>query len=146
MIRGICDRARLLDLVENFTLFQKTKKGLVKLVAKNHQYLGVNSAIAGLQHIKGNQGRLGVFWHTQGSGKSVSMIFFAQKALRKLSGTYTFVVVTDRTDLDDQICGNFVDTGAITEEKAQAESGKELQRRLTEDHRYVFMRSPAPCG
>lgn len=56
------------------------------------------------------------------------------------------VVVTDRTDLDDQIYGNFVDTGAITEEKAQAESGKELQRRLTEDHRYVFMRSPAPCG
>ena len=135
MIRGTCDRARLLDLVENFTLFQKTKKGLVKLVAKNHQYLGVNSAIAGLQHIKENQGRLGVFWHTQGSGKSVSMIFFAQKALRKLSGTYTFVVVTDRTDLDDQIYGNFVDTGAITEEKAQAESGKDLQRRLTEDHR-----------
>jgi len=138
MIRGTCDRARLLDLVENFTLFQKTKKGLVKLVAKNHQYLGANSAIAGLQHIKENQGRLGVFWHTQGSGKSVSMIFFAQKALRKLSGTYTFVVVTDRTDLDDQIYGNFVDTGAITEERAQAESGKDLQRRLTEDHRYVF--------
>ena len=138
MIRGTCDPARLLDLVENFTLFMKTKKGLVKLLAKNHQYLGVNSAIAGLQHIKQNQGRLGVFWHTQGSGKSVCMIFFAQKALRKLSGTYTFLVVTDRTDLDEQIYGNFVDAGAITEEKAQAESGKDLQRRLQEDHRYVF--------
>ncbi|MBI4572591.1 MAG: type I restriction endonuclease subunit R, partial [candidate division NC10 bacterium] len=138
MIRGTCDRVRLLDLVENFTLFMKTKKGLVKLVAKNHQYLGVSSAIAGLQHIKQNQGRLGVFWHTQGSGKSVCMIFFAQKALRKLSGTYTFLVVTDRTDLDEQIYGNFVDCAAITEEKAQAESGKDLQRRLQEDHRYVF--------
>jgi type I restriction enzyme, R subunit len=138
MIQGTCDRANLLDLAENFTLFQKTKKGLVKLVAKNHQYLGVNATIAALRHIKENQGRLGVFWHTQGSGKSVSMIFFAQKALRKISGTYTFVVVTDRTDLDDQIYSNFVDTGAITEEKAQAESGKDLQRRLTEDHRYVF--------
>ena len=138
MIRGACDKARLLDLLENFTLFMKTKKGLVKLLAKNHQYLGVNSAIAGLQHIKQNQGRLGVFWHTQGSGKSVCMIFFAQKALRKLSGTYTFLVVTDRTDLDEQIYGNFVDAGAITEEKAQAESGKDLQRRLQEDHRYVF--------
>ena len=101
MIRGTCDPARLLDLVDNFTLFMKTKKGLVKLIAKNHQYLGVNSVIAGLQHIKENQGRLGVFWHTQGSGKSISMIFFAQKALRKLSGKYTFVVVTDRTDLDE---------------------------------------------
>jgi type I restriction enzyme R subunit len=138
MIRGTCDKVRLLDLLENFTLFMKTKKGLVKLLAKNHQYLGVNSVIAGLRHIKENQGRLGVFWHTQGSGKSISMIFFAQKALRKLYGKYTFLVVTDRTDLDEQIYGNFVDAGAITEEKAQAESGKDLQRRLQEDHRYVF--------
>ncbi|MBI2164078.1 MAG: type I restriction endonuclease subunit R [candidate division NC10 bacterium] len=138
MIRGTCDPARLMDLVENFTLFQKTKKGLLKLLAKNHQYLGVNSVIAGLQHIRENQGRLGVFWHTQGSGKSISMIFFAQKALRKLSGTYTFVVVTDRKDLDKQIYDNFVDTGAITEAQARAESGKDLQRRLVEDHRYVF--------
>jgi type I restriction enzyme R subunit len=138
MIRGTCDRGRFLDLVENFTLFMKTKKGLVKLIAKNHQYLGVNSVITGLWHIKENQGRLGVFWHTQGSGKSVSMIFFAQKALRKLSGTYTFLVVTDRKDLDKQIYSNFVDTGAITEAQARAESGKDLQRRLTEDHRYVF--------
>ena len=66
------------------------------------------------------------------------MIFFAQKALRKISGTYTFVVVTDRKDLDNQIYDNFVDAGAITEEKARAESGKDLQRRLSEDHRYVF--------
>jgi type I restriction enzyme, R subunit len=138
MIRGTCDPARLLDLVENFTLFMKTKKGLAKILAKNHQYLGVNAALAGLRHIKENQGRLGVFWHTQGSGKSVSMIFFAQKALRKISGTYTFVVVTDRKDLDKQIYDNFVDCGAITEKQARAESGEGLQRRLQEDHRYVF--------
>ncbi len=138
MIRGTCEKVRLLDMVENFTLFMKTKKGLVKLIAKNYQYLGVNSVIAGLRHIKDNQGRLGVFWHTQGSGKSISMIFFAQKALRKLSGTYTFLVVTDRKDLDKQIYDNFVDTGAITEAQARAESGKDLQRRLQEDHRYVF--------
>jgi type I restriction enzyme R subunit len=138
MIRGTCDPARLLDLVENFTLFMKTKKGLAKILAKNHQYLGVNAALAGLRHIEENQGRLGVFWHTQGSGKSVSMIFVAQKALRKISGTYTFVVVTDRKDLDKQIYGNFVDCGAITEKQARAESGRGLQRRLAEDHRYVF--------
>jgi len=138
MIRGTCDPARLLDLVENFTLFMNTKRGLVKLLAKNHQYLGVNATLAGLAQIKENQGRLGVFWHTQGSGKSVSMIFFAQKALRKVSGTYTFVVVTDRKDLDKQIYDNFADCGAITEKQARAESRRGLQQRLQEDHRYVF--------
>jgi type I restriction enzyme R subunit len=138
MIRGTCDPARLLDLAENFTLFMKTKKGLVKILAKNHQYLGVNATLAGLRHIKESQGRLGVFWHTQGSGKSVSMIFFAQKALRKISGTYTFVVVTDRKDLDKQIYDNFADCGAITEKQARAESRAGLRQRLQEDHRYVF--------
>ena len=66
------------------------------------------------------------------------MIFFAQKALRKISGTYTFLVVTDRRDLDKQIYDNFADCDAITEKQGRAESGKGLQRRLQEDHRYVF--------
>ena len=101
MIRGTCEPSRLLDIVENFILFSETKGGLVKLVAKNHQYLGVNNAIAALQEIKKNQGRLGVFWHTQGSGKSFSMVFFAQKVLRKVPGNWTFVVVTDRQELDE---------------------------------------------
>jgi len=137
-LRGLCEPTRLLDVVENFTLFQEVPGGLIKILAKNHQYLGVNNALASLRNIEGNQGRLGVFWHTQGSGKSFSMIFFSQKALRKLGGTYTFVIVTDRTDLDDQIYKNFVSTGAVTEEGAQAESGDHLKRLLTEDHRYVF--------
>ena len=68
-------------------------------------------------------GRLGVFWHTQGSGKSVSMMFFAQKVLRKLPGNWTFVVVTDRQELDDQIYKNFAIGGrSVTEGRAQAES------------------------
>jgi type I restriction enzyme R subunit len=81
---------------------------------------------------------LGVFWHTQGSGKSVSMVFFAQKVLRKLPGNWTFVIVTDRQDLDDQIYKNFANVGAVTEKEAHAESGRGLQRLLQEDHRYVF--------
>jgi len=137
-LRGLCEPARLLDVVENFTLFQEVPGGLIKILAKNHQYLGVNAALDRLADIEGNQGRLGVFWHTQGSGKSFSMIFFTQKALRRLGGTYTFVVVTDRADLDDQIYKNFVSTGAVTEEGAQAGSGEHLKRLLTEDHRYVF--------
>jgi type I restriction enzyme R subunit len=142
-VRGVCEPARLLDLVENFTLFQDVPGGLIKILAKNHQVLGVNNALASLRDIEGNHGRLGVFWHTQGSGKSFSMIFFAQKALRKVSGKYSFVVVTDRQDLDDQIYKNFVTTGAVTEPKGgeagpQATSGRHLQQLLRSDHRYVF--------
>ncbi len=142
-IRGVCEPARLLDLVENFTLFQEVAGGLIKILAKNHQVLGVNNSLAALREIEANQGRLGVFWHTQGSGKSFSMIFFAQKALRKVSGRYSFVVVTDRQDLDDQIYKNFVSTGAVTEPKGgesgpQATSGNHLQELLRGDHRYVF--------
>ena len=111
VLRGVCEPARLLDLVENFTLFQEAPGGLVKLVAKNHQFLGVNNALEALRTIRGRQGRLGVFWHTQGSGKSVSMIFFAQKALRRVTGNWTFVVVTDRRELDRQIYGQFASSG-----------------------------------
>jgi type I restriction enzyme R subunit len=138
MIRGTCDKEKLLDLVENFALFEEASGGLLKKVAKNHQYLGVNNAISALKAMERNQGKLGVFWHTQGSGKSISMIFFAQKVLRKLPGNWTFVIVTDRQDLDEQIYKNFANTGAVTEKEAHAESGKDLQRLLREDHRYVF--------
>jgi type I restriction enzyme R subunit len=72
MIRGVCEPRRLLDLVENFSIYSEEKGGPQKLVAKNHQFLGVNNAIAAVQKIKANQGKLGVFWHTQGSGMSVS--------------------------------------------------------------------------
>src|SRR3990172_9556343 len=77
MLHGVCEPARLLDLVENFTLFQEVPGGLIKLTAKNHQYLGVNNALEALADIRQREGKLGVFWHTQGSGKSVSMMFFA---------------------------------------------------------------------
>jgi type I restriction enzyme R subunit len=94
MIRGTCDPGKLLDLTENFILFHEVAGGTNKILAKNHQYLGVNNAIHAVQNIQQNQGRLGVFWHTQGSGKSFSMIFFSQKVQRKLPGNYTFVIVT----------------------------------------------------
>ncbi len=138
MLRGVCDKKRLIDLVENFTLFQAIPGGQIKIIAKNHQCLGVTNAIEALKDIKKRQGKLGVFWHTQGSGKSISMIFFAQKVLRKMIGNWTFVVVTDRRELDDQIYKNFAAAGVITEAQAQAESSADLRRLLTEDHRYVF--------
>ncbi|MCQ1537466.1 type I restriction endonuclease subunit R [Methanocalculus taiwanensis] len=138
MLHGICEPARLLDIVENFILFQEITGGLIKLVAKNHQYLGVNNAIDALTDIRERDGKLGVFWHTQGSGKSVSMIFFSQKVLRKVPGNWTFVIITDRQELDNQIYGNFVSAGVVTESRAQAGSSRHLRQLLTEDHRYVF--------
>ena len=124
--------------MKTLPVFQEVRGGLIKLVSKNHQYLGVNNAIEALKEIRTREGKLGVFWHTQGSGKSVSMIFFAQKVLRKVPGNWTFVIVTDRLELDDQIYKNFTSAGVITENKAQAESGEHLRQLLREDHRYVF--------
>ena len=139
MIRGTCEPRKLLDLIENFILFDARISA--KLVAKNHQFLGVNNAIAAVERIKENRGKLGVFWHTQGSGKSYSMVFFSQKVLRKIPGNWTFVIVTDRDDLDTQIYGNFANTGAVLEDekRVRADSGESLKRMLNqEDHRYVF--------
>jgi type I restriction enzyme R subunit len=138
MLRGTCRPDRLLDIVENFTAFEEGKGGLIKKVGKNHQVLGVNRSIEAVQRIRENRGRLGVFWHTQGSGKSLSMLFFAQKVLRTLPGNWTFVIVTDREELDDQIYKTFAACGAVTEKHAQASSGAHLKQLLTEDHRYVF--------
>jgi len=140
MIRGTCAKPRLLDLVENFTLFADTQVGTQKLLAKNHQYLGVNNAVTAVGNILSNQGRLGVFWHTQGSGKSYSMVFFAQKVLRKLQGNWTFLIVTDRQELDGQIYKNFAGCGVVTEEEKRihAQSGEHLKELLREDHRYIF--------
>ena len=269
IIKGTCEKSQFLDIFENFILFQDTGGTVIKIIAKNHQYLGVNSAInkliatltpdpsprgrgemphyrggfqfAGLverarelrknqtpaeqilwemlrdrrflnlkfrrQHQIGDyiadfychdlkliieldgsvhrlsdveknkilriqnqtildnpgkvlemihkeilpspygrraedegavKGRLGVFWHTQGSGKSFSMIFFSQKILRKFKGNYTFVIVTDRKELDEQIYNNFLSVGAVTEEEVHAESGEHLKRLLQEDHRNIF--------
>lgn len=138
MIRGTCEPAHLLDLLENYTLFMEAKGGLIKLVAKNHQYLGVLQAMEALVQIEHKAGRLGVFWHTQGSGKSISMIFFSQKVLRKIPGNWTFVIVTDRQELDHQIYKNFANASVVTEKQAQATSSAHLRQLLREDHRYVF--------
>jgi len=141
VLRGVCEKSRLLDILENFILYAEGKDGLQKLVPMNHQYLGVNNAFAAVEDIKNKKGRLGVFWHTQGSGKSYSMIYFAQKVARKLPGNWTFLIITDRIDLDDQIYQNFAGTGAVTEpeEKTRAQDREHLRQMLAEeDHRYVF--------
>lgn len=139
--RGLCQKAHLLDYLENFVLFHNNK---AKIIAKNHQFLGVNNAIASLQQREGKQGKLGVFWHTQGSGKSYSMIFFSRKVQRKVAGNWSFLIITDRKDLDDQIYRNFKETETITETKAQKEnyyrpsSRDRLQEYLQSNRTFLF--------
>ncbi|MEA2218543.1 MAG: type restriction enzyme subunit [Solirubrobacteraceae bacterium] len=136
-IQGLCAPKRLLDAVENFVAYLERPGGLVKVLAQNHQVLGVNAAMRALRDDTTRNGRLGVFWHTQGSGKSLSMLFFTQKVLRREPGNWTFVMVTDRAELDDQLYGEFKDAGAV-EGHLQARSSAHLRRLLGENHRYVF--------
>lgn len=198
LLDGMLSHDRLLDIVENFILFDESKAGKIrKVVARNHQVLGVNRAVASVAHqeelkrefpldkrlqhrvielpleqrAKTDQkrlaslesegltalpsfipegpiniierahpdlGRLGVFWHTQGSGKSYSMAFFAEKVRRKLKGNFTFLLMTDRQDLDGQIYKTFVGCRVVDKETPRAASGADLEKLLSENHRYIF--------
>jgi type I restriction enzyme R subunit len=144
-VLGLCEKQRFLDYVENFILYHND---IAKIAAKNHQFLGVNNAISNfslrLEHDAagtdtGNKGKLGVFWHTQGSGKSYSMIFFARKVFRKFTGNYTFLIVTDRDDLDGQIYRNFLGAGAFSKDtKCRPKGSEDLRAMLQTNTRYVF--------
>ncbi len=194
LLNGMLAHDRLLDILENFILFDESKPGATrKVIARNHQVLGVNRAVASVaaqealkltfppdrrlrhrvvelplqsrapsesQSMPGfaeapspyipegpidiverahpDLGRLGVFWHTQGSGKSYSMAFFAEKVRRKLEGNFTFLLITDRHDLDSQIYRTFVGCGIADDRTPRAASGEDLEERLKENHRYVF--------
>jgi len=195
LLGGMLDKDRLLDFVENFILFDDSRAGGTrKIVARNHQVLGVNNAVASVlrqeelkrefpvhkrliayrrpraelhmaaerppedlpypaRHAAENTGddnlplvkrahpglgRLGVFWHTQGSGKSYSMAFFAEKVRRGMPGNFTFLVMTDREDLDDQIWRTFIGCGITDEKTPRPGSGRDLEFMLRENHRFVF--------
>ena len=136
VIAGLFPRQRLLDYVENFILYYKDKE---KIIAQNHQFIGVNRACEKFVRRVELQGRLGVFWHTQGSGKSFSMIFLVRKILRKQGSNFMFVVVTDREDLDGQIYRNFLHTNTVTKaEAAQPTNSEEMRKFLGQKKRLVF--------
>jgi len=137
-IRGICDKKRMLDIFENFILFDESRGEAKKIVPRYFQYFGVNRAFQKVIDRKNNQGKLGVFWHTQGSGKSFSMVYLSQKVMRKIQGNFTFVIVTDRSDLNRQAYKNFATVGAVYEKEVQAESIIHLKELLRTDHRQIF--------
>ena len=139
LLKGVCEKRNFLDLVENFILFDETAGEPKKIIARNHQFLGVNRAIASVRERKARQGKLGVFWHTQGSGKSYSMAMFTRKVHRKLGGNFTFLVLTDRDDLDTQIYKTFAHCGVVSEqEECRAASGHHLNELLTQHKAYIF--------
>ncbi len=139
-IRGTCTKDYLLDIIENFVAYLERPGGLIKSVGRNHQVLGVNASIENMHRVRSEgDKKLGVFWHTQGSGKSLSMLWFTQKVLRRLPGKWTFVMVTDRTELDTQLHKEFARAGAISAtEDVHARSASHLRELLAADHRYVF--------
>ena len=197
LLNGVLTHERLLDIVENFILFDESKAGATrKVIARNHQVLGVNRAVASVarqeelklefppekrlrhrvvelplqsrtpaestkvllaaeesapyipagplaitERAHPDLGRLGVFWHTQGSGKSYSMAFFAEKVRRKLKGKFTFLLMTDRNDLDSQIYKTFVGCGIAGDMTPRAKSGEDLERLLSDDHRLCLQSS-----
>ncbi len=139
LLKGVCTKANFLDLFENFILFDDSGERLVKVVAQNQQYLGVNRAVRAVEERQSAGGRLGVFWHTQGAGKSYSMVFFSRKVHRKLGGNFTFLVLCDRDDLDNQIYRTYAGCGVVGEqEEVRAGSGRHLKRLLIEHKAYVF--------
>lgn len=140
LLKGICSKKNLMDIFENFILFDDSKGKMSKIVSRNHQFLGTNRATESVLKRKEKNGQLGVFWHTQGSGKSYSMVFFSEKVHRKLAGNFTFLIVTDREDLDSQIYKTFAGCGIVDNDKdsCRAASGDNLVEILKTDKPYVF--------
>ncbi|TXI26383.1 MAG: type I restriction endonuclease subunit R [Nitrosomonas oligotropha] len=140
LLKGVCNKRNFLDLFENFILFDESKGKLAKIVARNHQFLGVNRAIEAVKTRKERNGKLGVFWHTQGSGKSYSIAYFARKIHRKIGGNFTFLICTDRDDLDKQIYNTFAGCSLVDNDQdpCRAGSGDHLQALLNQHKSYVF--------
>lgn len=144
LLRGTCAPENLMDIFENFLLFDESSGSIVKLMAKNHQFIGVNRVLENVQNIEDLEGKLGVYWHTQGSGKTYSMVFLCEKIHRKFGGAYTFLIVVDRTELENQAYDTFSGVGVVHNKniiagKKKGISGRDhLRELLSENHRYVF--------
>jgi type I restriction enzyme R subunit len=140
LLKGVCDKTNFMDLLENFILYDESAGEPRKILARNHQFLGVNRAIQAVSDRKNRGGKLGVFWHTQGAGKSYSMVFFTRKVHRKLGGNFTFLILTDREDLDTQIYKTFAGCGVVDNDRdpCRAASGEHLNQLLAQHKSHVF--------
>ncbi len=136
VMRALLRKETLIDVLENFVLFYADR---AKIVARNHQFLGVNNALESFRNRADQHGKLGVFWHTQGSGKSFSMAYLVQKIKRKERGSFKFVFITDREDLEDQLHKTFVRSGLIEEkDSVRARSAADLEEKIQNSQSFVF--------
>jgi len=140
LLKGVCDKKNFMDIFENFIIYDDSSGKQIKVLAKNHQYLGVNQVIKALNDPNRVKGKLGVFWHTQSGGKSYSMVFFTTKVHRKIGGNYTFLICTDRDDLDTQIYKTFAGCGVADNDKnpCRPSSGRHLAELMGQQKAYVF--------
>jgi type I restriction enzyme R subunit len=140
LLKGVCEKTNFMDIVENFILFDDSAGEPKKILARNHQFLGVNRTIEAVRDRKNRDGKLGVFWHTQGAGKSYSMVMFTRKIHRKLGGNFTFLVLTDRDDLDTQIYKTFAGCGVVDNDRdpCRASSGEHLSQLLAQHKSHIF--------
>jgi len=140
LLKGVCGQKNFMDIFENFIVYDDSSGKQIKVLAKNHQYLGVNQVIKTLNDPHRVKGKLGVFWHTQGAGKSYSMVFFTTKVHRKIGGNYTFLICTDRDDLDTQIYKTFAGCGVADNDKTpcRPSSGRHLAELMSQQKAYVF--------
>jgi len=140
LLKGVCCQKNFMDIFENFIVYDDSSGKQIKVLAKNHQYLGVNQVIKALNDPHRVKGKLGVFWHTQGAGKSYSMVFFTTKVHRKIGGNYTFLICTDRDDLDTQIYKTFAGCGVADNDKTpcRPSSGRHLAELMSQQKAYVF--------
>lgn len=132
LAKGMLNKQVLLDLTRNFILFHKNNEQIIKIVPRYHQYFAVNKAVETTKKATADTGdqRAGVVWHTQGSGKSLSMVFYAGKLVQALSNP-TLIVLTDRNDLDDQLFDTFSQsTDLLRQTPVQAENRDDLKKKL----------------
>lgn len=130
LFKGMLERKRILDIMKNFILFEDNIPEDIKIMAQYHQYYAVKKAVTSTLKAVKTDGRAGVFWHTQGSGKSLSMVFYT-KLLYKYLENPTYVIITDRNDLDDQLYGQFAKVkGFLRQTPTQASSRENLKELL----------------
>jgi type I restriction enzyme R subunit len=133
MVKGMLNKNVLPDLIRHYILFHQNKEQLTKIVPRYHQYFAVNKAVETTKRATSEHGdqRAGVIWHTQGSGKSLSMVFYAGKLVLALNNP-TLVVLTDRNDLDDQLFDTFsLSQDILRQTPVQAENRDDLKRKLS---------------
>jgi type I restriction enzyme R subunit len=135
LTKGIFTKSKVLDLIKNFVTYKETDESVIKIVAMYHQIGAVNKALEStIKAVSSSDKRAGVIWHTQGSGKSFSMLFFASKLAKSIElNNPTIIVLTDRNDLDNQLFGNFSTSPDLLRGVEQTESVKDLEKMLQKE-------------